>query len=135
MEIIKRNTIIKNLIDHPYENVQLYGQVNQDYIAKVNFIYFTEDKKACICYWEAPEGSFDFSLKDFNELDYIIDGRLEIISNGETFNLEKGDCVLFKNGDNVKFNIKKLIKAVVFIYPTTEELIDLFNSFMTDKTI
>lgn len=134
MKIIDHNALIKNVIDHPYENTHLYGQ-KLDYVAKVNFFYFSEDKKVCIGYWEAPEGWFDFSLNDFDEIDYIIEGELEIISNGETFKVKTGDCVLLKNGDKVRFNVKKLLKVIFFIYPVTKEVTDLIGSFKKNDQI
>jgi ethanolamine utilization protein EutQ (cupin superfamily) len=133
MKIIGHNSLVENVIDHPYKNAHLYDQSTIDYVAKVNFFYISEDKKVCIGYWEAPEGWFDFSLNAFNETDYIIDGELDIISNSETFKAKSGDCVLLKDGDKVRFSIKKLVKAIFFIYPVTKELTDLFDSFMNKK--
>ena len=134
MEIIDRNFLIENVVDHTYENAQLYGQSNMDYVAKVNFFYFSEDKKVCVGYWEAPEGRFDFLLNDFDEVDYIIEGDLDIISNGKTFKVQKGDCISLKSGDKVKFDIKKLAKVIFFIYPVTKELTELFDSFLRGKS-
>lgn len=103
-----------NFVIHPYDT-------NPDYIAKINYLYFSGDEKLIITYWEAPKGWFYHKCGDLDEVMYIIEGEIELISENETLKIENGDCCLLENKDKMKFNIKKFTKAFCVAYPVNEE--------------
>jgi len=122
MEVIQRTSLIKGLVNHPYDT-------NPQYFAKVNTFYYSPDRKFAAGYWEAPEGWFDIIIEGFNEIDYIIDGEIEAISEDKTKKViaRQGDCFLIKNGDRFRWKVNKFTKAVFFIYPLTKELGKFFD--------
>lgn len=115
MKVIDQNLLINNLVNHPYKS-------NPEYFAKINFLYLSDDKKVMSAYWEAPKGWFDNEYNGFDEINYIIDGEIELIFKDKSFTVKKGDCFLIKKGENVKFKIKKNSKTFLFIYPTDKKV-------------
>jgi len=125
MEVIQNSILKKGLVNHPYDT-------NLQYFAKVNIFYKSHDRKFTAGYWEAPEGWFDATIIGFNEIDFIIEGEIEAISEDKIKKVtaRKGDCFLIKNGDRFRWQINKFTKAVFFIYPLTEELDKFFNGLI-----
>jgi len=76
MEVIDKATLIKNLVIHPYDS-------NPAYFAKVNVFNYSSDGKFAAGYLEAPEGWFDAVINGFNEIDFVIEGEMELISANE----------------------------------------------------
>ncbi|UCB47199.1 MAG: hypothetical protein JSV25_07255 [Spirochaetota bacterium] len=73
MKIIINENLKHYWVNHPYDS-------NPDYIAKVNFFYVSQDKKLIAGYLEAPEVWFEAETKGFNEINYIVDGEIEFVS-------------------------------------------------------
>ena len=121
MEIVSKNNINNNLINHPYEN-------NLGYFSKINFLFFLKDRsginRVATGYWEAPEGHFDYYFKSFNEVAYILEGKIEIVSDDKTITVRGGDCYLMKIGDRVRYNIKSYTKAFWFTFPVDSSAMD-----------
>jgi uncharacterized cupin superfamily protein len=115
MKLMDEQFLKDNLITHPYDS-------NPDYFAKINFLYFSDDGKLMSAYWEAPVGCFDTYYSEFDEINYVIEGELEITVDGETINIKKGGCFFLKKGDQPKFNIIKPTRTFLFIYPAGEEV-------------
>lgn len=124
MEIIKKNKLINGLIIHPYDS-------NREYFSKINIFYYSQDKKFAAGYWEAPIGWFDSVTKGFDEINYIIEGEIEALSEDKTKKIivKEGDCFIVKNGDKLRWKIKKFTRTVFFIYPLTDELKRFFEEF------
>jgi len=76
MRVIKKDELIRGMVDHPYGS-------NVDLIAKVNFFYFSEDRKLAMAYYESPPSWFDVEVKGFDEIDYILEGEVDLISDGK----------------------------------------------------
>jgi uncharacterized cupin superfamily protein len=126
MEVIDRDMLVKEMVDHPYES-------NPDYTAKVNIFYYSPDRKFTAAYWEAPVGWFDAVVNGFNEIDYVIEGEMELVSEEKTLIAKAGDCFLIKDGDRFRWKLNKFTKVVFFIYPLTKEIEDLCESFYKKK--
>jgi ethanolamine utilization protein EutQ (cupin superfamily) len=122
MRVIKKEELITGMVDHPYES-------NVDLIAKVNFFYFSEDRKLAMAYYESPPGWFDVEVKGFDEIDYILEGEVDLISDGKSLTAEKGDCFLIQDGDKFRWQMTKYSKMVFFIYPLTQEIEELIEGF------
>ena len=82
MKIIKNIDLKNNLVDHPYDS-------NPDYLAKVNLFYVSQDKKFIAGYWEAPEGWFEEEIKGFNEINYVVEGEIEFVTEKSSFTAKR----------------------------------------------
>jgi ethanolamine utilization protein EutQ len=122
MQVIRRDELIKGMVDHPYES-------NIDLIAQVNFFYFSEDRKMAMAYYESPEGWFDVEVNGFDEIDYVLEGEVELIVDGEAVTVREGDCFHIQDGDEFRWRMTKFSKMIFFIYPLTEEMERLIESF------
>jgi uncharacterized cupin superfamily protein len=122
MRVIRKDELVDGMVDHPYES-------NADLIAKVNFLYFSEDRKMAVAYYESPPGWFDVQVNGFDEIDYILEGEVELTSDGEIATVRAGDCFLIQDGDKLRWRMTKYSKMIFFIYPITEEIDQLIESF------
>lgn len=122
MKLIKKDELVDGMVDHPYES-------NADLIAKVNFFYFSEDNKMAVAYYESPAGWFDVEVNGFDEIDYILEGEVDLIADGEVLTVKAGDCFLIEDGDKFRWQMTRPSKMFFFIYPLTEEINQLIDSF------
>ena len=65
---------------------------------------------------EMEESAFDWEL-NYDEIDYIIDGTLEIIVDGRTVTGNKGDAILIPKGSKIKFSAPNFARSLYAIYP------------------
>ena len=124
MKLIDSGILAGNAVDHPYED-------NPGFIAKINTFFYSKDKKAISGYWEAPVGWFTAEITRQSELNYIIEGEIELfyIETGDKkISAKKGDIFMVEAGDKTKWVIKKPIKTIFFIYPCPGELTDFFEN-------
>ena len=63
-------------------------------------------------------------FKSFNEVAYILEGKIEIVSDDKTITVRGGDCYLMKIGDRVRYNIKSYTKAFWFTFPVDSSAMD-----------
>lgn len=112
---MKNRTVI-----HPYD-------CNPGYEAKINTFYYSKDSKAIIGYWEAPAGWFTAQIEDQNEVNFVIEGEIDICSEENTITAKEGDCFLVESGESLKWIIKKPIRTIYFIYPSSKELVGFFK--------
>jgi len=122
MKLISKDELVKGMVDHPYES-------NLDLTAKVNFFYLSKDRKMAVAYYESPPGWFDVEVNGFDEIDYILEGEVELISDAEVLTVKAGDCFLIQDGDKLRWRMTKFSKMIFFIYPLTEEIDQLIESF------
>lgn len=120
VKVITKNYLRKKSVFHPYEN-------NPDYSARINTFYYSKDEKLIAGYWEAPEGWFEAEIGEQSEINYVIEGEIELICGGKKITAKKGDCFLVESGEKLKWIVKKLIKTIFFIYPANEEIVKFFK--------
>ncbi len=120
MRIISSESITTNTAIHPYE-------CNPGYEARINTFHFSEDERFVTGYWEAPEGWFDADIGEQTEINYVIEGEIELVGAGKSITAKKGDCFVAEPGDKLKWIIKKPIKTIYFIYPADQEIVDFFK--------
>lgn len=65
---------------------------------------------------EMTKSTFDWTL-NYDEIDYIIDGKLEIVIDGRIVAGEKGDVLLIPKGSKIKFKATEYAKFIYVVYP------------------
>ena len=105
---------------HPYD-------CNPGYKAKINTFYYSNDSKVIIGYWEAPVGWFTAQIEEQNEINFVIEGEIDICSEENTITAKKGDCFLVLRGEFLKWIIKYSVRTIYFIYPSSKGLVDFFK--------
>lgn len=123
MRLIEPKFLKESAVDHPYDD-------NPGFMAKINTFFISGDKKAVCGYWEAPEGWFTEKIEKQNELNYIIDGNIELfdIDTGcKKLSAKKGDVFVVEPGDNLKWVINEPIRTIFFIYPVSKEISEFFE--------
>lgn len=65
---------------------------------------------------EMTKSAFDWTL-NYDEIDYIIEGKLEIIVDGRKIVGEAGDVMLIPKGSKIKFSAPEYAKFVYVVYP------------------
>ena len=65
---------------------------------------------------EMTESTFPWTLT-YDEVDYIIEGRLEILIDGRKVIGEAGDVILIPKGSIIQFSAPKYAKFMSFVYP------------------
>ena len=120
MRVISNDYLRKKSVVHHYDS-------NPEYSARINTFYYSKDEKLTAGYWEAPEGWFDAEIGEQSEINYIIEGEIEIVCGGKKITAKKGDCFLVESGEKLKWIVRKPIKTIFFIYPANEEIVDFFK--------
>ena len=76
---------------------------------------------------EMEESAFDWEL-NYDEIDYVIDGTLEIIVDGNKVTGNRGDAILIPKGSKIKFSAPNFARFLYVIYPANwEETIKRYN--------
>lgn len=65
---------------------------------------------------EMKESAFDWTL-NYDEIDYVIDGTLEIIIDGRTVTGNKGDIIMIPMGSTIKFSCPDFVRFFYVTYP------------------
>jgi len=65
---------------------------------------------------EMRETTFDWTL-NYDEIDYVIDGRLSIIIDGDTVTADKGELILIPKGSKIKFSVPDYARFIYVTYP------------------
>jgi len=65
---------------------------------------------------EMFETTFDWTLH-YDEFDYIIDGELSIIVDGNTITGKKGDVIHIPKDTSIQFSVPNYAKFMYFTYP------------------
>jgi uncharacterized cupin superfamily protein len=126
MKVFPRGELVDGLVDHPYES-------NPGLLARVNFFYFSADRKLTMAYYESPPGWFDVQVQGFEEIDYVLEGEVELVSAAGTLVAREGDCFLIQDGDRFRWRMKRRSRMIFFIYPVTAQMEALIASFYQDR--
>lgn len=65
---------------------------------------------------EMEESAFDWTL-NYDEIDYVIEGTLEIIIDGRKITGNRGDVILIPKGSRIKFSAPEFARFLYVIYP------------------
>ncbi|OHD69100.1 MAG: hypothetical protein A2177_08360 [Spirochaetes bacterium RBG_13_68_11] len=124
MKVFSKEFLAGNLYVHPYDS-------NPDYFSYVSFFNYSPDGKTASGYWEAPKGWLEFTFSGFEELNYVIEGEVEItnLETGEKIVAKPGDVYLIKDGDHVRWTMTKFTRTVFWVYPLTQQIRDMISSW------
>jgi uncharacterized cupin superfamily protein len=127
MKVISKEMLIKNLVDHPPYDT------NPALLAKVNFIYFSPDGRMAMAYYESPKGWFDVEVKGFDEIDYVLEGEVELISDDQRLKAKPGDCFSIQDGDKFRWQMNEPSKMIFIIHSLSEEVQEFIDRFKTNR--
>ena len=65
---------------------------------------------------EMKETTFDWTL-NYDEIDYVIEGTLNIMINGKTATANAGELVLIPKGSSIKFSVPNYARFIYVTYP------------------
>lgn len=65
---------------------------------------------------EMEETAFDWIL-NYDEIDYVIDGTLEIIIDGKTVTGNRGDILFIPKGSKIQFSAPNFARFMYVVYP------------------
>ncbi len=65
---------------------------------------------------EMTDTTFDWTL-NYDEIDYIIEGSLSIIINGDTVTANRGELILIPKGSKIKFSTPNYARFIYVTYP------------------
>ena len=69
---------------------------------------------------EMEESAFDWTLR-YDEIDYIIDGTLEIIIDGNKVTGNRGDVILIPKDSKIIFSAPNFARFIYVVYPANWE--------------
>jgi ethanolamine utilization protein EutQ len=65
---------------------------------------------------EMKETTFDWTL-NYDEIDYVMEGTLNIVMNGKTVAADAGELVLIPKGSSIKFSVPNYARFIYVTYP------------------
>ena len=65
---------------------------------------------------EMEETAFDWTL-NYDEIDYVIDGTLEIVIDGKTVTGNRGDILFIPKGSKIQFSAPNFARFMYVVYP------------------
>lgn len=69
---------------------------------------------------EMKETTFDWTL-NYDEVDYIIEGTLDILIDGRKITASEGELILIPKGSSVKFSVPNYARFIYVTYPADWE--------------
>lgn len=65
---------------------------------------------------EMDHTTFDWTL-NYDEIDYVIEGSLSIITNGHTVTANAGELILIPKGSSIQFSVPNYARFIYVTYP------------------
>ena len=65
---------------------------------------------------EMTETTFDWTL-NYDEVDYVIEGTLSVIINGEKVTAKEGELILIPKGSSIQFSVPNYARFIYVTYP------------------
>lgn len=62
------------------------------------------------------ETTFDWTL-NYDEIDYVVEGHLDIIIDGRTVSADPGEIILIPKGSKIKFSVPNFARFIYVTYP------------------
>ncbi|WP_040192461.1 cupin domain-containing protein [Clostridium culturomicium] len=65
---------------------------------------------------EMKQTTFDWTL-NYDEIDYVIDGHLDIVINNSIVSADAGELILIPKGSSIKFSVPNYARFIYVTYP------------------
>ncbi|MBL4954783.1 DUF861 domain-containing protein [Neobacillus sp. YIM B02564] len=65
---------------------------------------------------EMADTTFDWTLK-YDEIDYVIEGQLDILVNGKTISAGEGEIIFIPRDSKIQFSVKNHARFLYITYP------------------
>lgn len=65
---------------------------------------------------EMRETTFDWTL-NYDEIDYVIEGHLDVIVDGRKISADTGELILIPKGSKIKFSVPNYARFIYVTYP------------------
>ena len=65
---------------------------------------------------EMTDTTFPWTL-NYDEMDYVISGRLDILIGGETVSAGPGEVIYIPKGSSIQFSVRGHARFLYFVYP------------------
>ncbi|WML28982.1 cupin domain-containing protein [Neobacillus sp. OS1-32] len=65
---------------------------------------------------EMDDTTFDWTLK-YDEIDYVIEGQLDILVNGKTISAGEGEVIFIPRDSKIQFSVKNHARFLYITYP------------------
>ncbi len=75
-----------------------------------------ESKRLGCGIMEMKETTFDWTL-NYDEIDYVIEGTLDIIIDGREVSASAGELILIPKGSKIQFSVKDYARFIYVTYP------------------
>ncbi len=87
-----------------------------DKVFLTDILTFEESPRLGCGIMEMEQSAFKWTL-NYDEIDYIIEGELEIIINGNTIRGGKGDIIFIPKNSNIIFSAPEFARFLYVVYP------------------
>ncbi|MEG0388179.1 MAG: cupin domain-containing protein, partial [Niameybacter sp.] len=99
-----------------YESDRLDTGVSSDIVYTKDLFTLEESPRLGCGIMEMKNTTFDWTL-NYDEIDYVIEGSLSIIINGETVTAGPGEVILIPKGSRIKFSVPEYSRFIYVTYP------------------
>lgn len=65
---------------------------------------------------EMTDTAFPWTL-NYDEMDYVVEGRLDILINGQTVSAGPGELIYIPKGSEIRFSVTGHARFLYFVYP------------------
>ena len=65
---------------------------------------------------EMTDTAFPWTL-NYDEMDYVVEGRLDILINGQTISAGPGELIYIPKGSEIRFSVTGHARFLYFVYP------------------
>ncbi|WP_271001105.1 cupin domain-containing protein [Listeria seeligeri] len=87
-----------------------------DVVYTKDLVTLEESKRLGFGLMEMKDTTFDWFL-DYDEVDYIIEGRLDVVIDGRTISAGPGEIIFIPKGSKIKFSVTGKARFVYVTYP------------------
>lgn len=90
---------------------------NSSDIVYTKDLFTLEESKRLGCgIMEMKETTFDWTL-NYDEIDYVIEGHLDIVIDGRLVSADAGELILIPKGSTIKFSVPNYARFIYVTYP------------------
>ncbi|CWU76503.1 TPA_asm: ethanolamine utilization protein EutQ [Listeria monocytogenes] len=87
-----------------------------DVVYTKDLVTLEESKRLGFGLMEMKDTTFDWFL-DYDEVDYIIEGRLDVVIDGRTVSAGPGEIIFIPKGSRIKFSVTGEARFIYVTYP------------------